>query len=86
MRFTIDHCIWDVNVDPIKDCDAYENELKRLGLPNDDFSVEIDYELEDEDEGPTEEEMMEIDDILAEAIYDKYNCPIVEFSWDVDEY
>ena len=74
MKFEISHVTWD----------ATEEEVKKLGLPTDDFEIEIDYDLEDPTEGPTEEEFDEIDTLLYQAISEEYAEPL-DFGWGIIE-
>ena len=71
MKFEISHVDWNLS----------ESEIKRCKLPTDDFEIEIDYELEDDQAGPTEEEFDEIDFLLREAIGDKYGIEPFDFGW-----
>lgn len=71
MRFEISHVDWNLT----------DEQIKKLGLPTDDFEIEIDFELEDEDAGPTEEEFYQIDGELREAIGDKYGVEPFDFGW-----
>ena len=71
MRFEISHVDWNIS----------EKEIKKLGLPTDDFEIELDFDLEDEDAGPTEEEFDQIDGELREAIADKYGVEPFDFGW-----
>ena len=71
MRFEISHVDWNIS----------EKEIKKLGLPTDDFEIEIDFDLEDEDAGPTEDEFDQIDYELRVAIGDKYGVEPFDFGW-----
>ena len=75
MRFEISHVDWNIS----------EKEIKKLGLPTDDFEIEIDFELEDEEAGPTEDEFDQIDGELREAIADKYGVEPFDFGWGLIE-
>ena len=60
--------------------------VEQFDLPTDSFVVEIDYELKDNVNGPTDEEFEEINDLVENAISDEYGFCVNDFSWGLYEY
>lgn len=82
MQFRITNIVWDVDDIMEEDGISYEDACDQQNLPTDYFTIDIPYEIADPANGPTDEEMQEIDDELADAISDEYGFCIYEFSWD----
>ena len=82
MKFVISNVEWDIeDIMEEEGIEDYDEMVEQLDLPQDDFEIELDYELEDED-NPTADEMSEIDELLADAISDKYGYCINSFDWN----
>ena len=85
MIITVRDCVWDVDeIMNVEEID-YETACKQNGLPLDDFMVEVDYEIEDPANGPTDDEFSELDDLVADAVTDKYGFCIDGCGWDIFE-
>ena len=86
MKFEISHVTWDVEDEMEENGFSSSDEaVESLELPTDDFEIEIDYELENPENGPTEDEMMEIEELLSDKISDEYGFCTVDFSWGLIE-
>ena len=77
---------WDVEDEMDEMGISYDEALEELDLPSDSFIVEIDYEIEDDVNGPNEEEFEEINDLVSDAISDEYGFCVNNFSWGLYEY
>ena len=87
MKILVSDVKWDVE-DEMNDNDivTYDEAVEQFDLPTDSFVVEIDYELEDDVNGPTDEEFEEINDLVENAISDEYGFCVNDFSWGLYEY
>lgn len=86
MKIVVSDVDWDVEDDMDELEISYDEAVKQFDLPTDSFIVEIDYELEDDVNGPTDEEFEEINDLVADAISDEYGFCVNNFSWGLYEY
>jgi len=86
MKFEIIHATWDVE-DEMEDNGilTYDAAVENFDLPTGDFDIEIDYELEDPEAGPTKEEAVEIEELLSDKISDEYGFRILYLEWKLIE-
>ena len=86
MKFEIIHATWDVE-DEMEENGilTYDAAVENFDLPTGDFDIEIDYEFEGPEAGPTKEEAVEIEKLLSDKISDEYGFRILYLEWKLIE-